>query len=75
MSDDLAAILDDISLHIEREISKVPPPVARALLRDDSPFSTMELLRILAQPEKAADLVGVDVRAGATQTHGKASPA
>ena len=63
MSQDLAAFLDDLSLHIEREISKVPAPVAQALLRDDSPFSTVELLRILAQPEKAADLVGAGSRA------------
>lgn len=53
MSDELAAILDDINLHIEREIAKVPTPVAEALLRDDRPISTVELLRILAQPDQA----------------------
>ena len=62
MSEDLAAFLDDISLHIEREIAKVPAPVAQALLRDDSPLSTVELLRILAQPEKATDLIGAQAR-------------
>lgn len=65
MSQDLAAFLDDLSLHIEREISKVPAPVAQALLRDDSPFSTVEMLRILAQPERAADLIGANAGTGA----------
>ncbi len=49
MSEALAEFLDDISLHIEREIAKVPPAVAQALLRDDSPLSTAEMLRILAR--------------------------
>lgn len=71
MSEDLAAFLDDLSLHIEREISKVPPPVARALMRDDSPFSTVELLRILAQPEKAADLIGAEDRFDATDARAR----
>lgn len=57
MSEDLAAFLDDISLHIEREISKVPAPLAQELMRDDSPLSTAEVLRILAQPERASRLM------------------
>lgn len=69
MSEDLAAFLDDLSLHIEREISKVPAPLAQALLRDDSPLSTVELLRILARPEKAADLVGAESRNDVAQAH------
>ncbi len=56
----LAEILDDLSHHIETEMARVPAPVARALLRDDSPFTTVDVLRILAQPEKAADLVGLE---------------
>lgn len=65
MSEDLAAFLDDISLHIEREISKVPAPLAQALRRDDSPLSTAEVLRILAQPERASRLMS----GGQTETH------
>ena len=75
MSEDLAAFLDDISLHIEREIAKVPAPIAQALLRDDSPLSTSELLRILAQPERAANLVRRDARATETQTTSRMSAA
>jgi hypothetical protein len=55
MSEALAEFLDDISLHIEREIAKAPPGVARALLRDDSPLSTAEMLRILARRDAADD--------------------
>ena len=68
MPEALAEFLDEISLHIEREISKVPAPVAQALLRDDSPFSTAEVLRILAHPEKATDLLGSDRRTGPSAT-------
>ena len=60
MSEDLAALLDDLSLHIESEIAKAPAPVAEALRRDDAPFTTVELLRILAQPEKASGLLGAE---------------
>jgi hypothetical protein len=62
MPEALAEFLDEISLHIEREISKVPAPIAKALLRDDSPFSTAEVLRILAHPEKATDLLDANSR-------------
>lgn len=55
MPEALAEFLDEISLHIEREIAKVPPVVAQALLRDDSPLSTVEMLRFLAQQENAAE--------------------
>ena len=55
MSEALAEFLDEISSHIEREIAKVPPGMAQALLRDDSPLSTVEMLRILAQRDASAD--------------------
>jgi hypothetical protein len=58
MPDALAQFLDDISLHIEREIANVPPTVAEALLRGDSGLTTVDVLRILAQPDKAANLLG-----------------
>lgn len=54
MSDALSDFLDDISLHIEREIAKAPPGMAQTLLRDDSPLSTGEMLRILARRDTAA---------------------
>ncbi len=58
MPEALAEFLDEISLHLEREIAKVPPTLAQALLRDDAPFSTAEMLRILARQETAADQSG-----------------
>ena len=57
MPEALAEFLDEISLHIEREIAKVPPTLAQALLRDDAPFSTAEMLRILARQETVADKI------------------
>lgn len=65
MPDALAEFLDDISHHIEREIANVPPPVAEALLRGDSGLSTVEVLRILAQPDRAANLLGRDAGSAA----------
>ncbi len=59
MLEALAEILDDLSHHIETEMARVPEPVARALLSEESPFTTVDVLRILAQPEKAADLIGI----------------
>lgn len=58
MPDQLAEFLDDISLHIEREIANVPPSLAEALLRDDSGLTTVDMLRILAQPDRAANFLG-----------------
>ncbi len=58
MPEALAEFLDEISQHIEREIAKVPPTLAQSLLRDDAPFSTAEMLRILARQETAADQSG-----------------
>jgi hypothetical protein len=55
MSDALSDFLDDISLHIERELAKAPPTMVKSLLRDDSPLSTAEMLRILAQRDAAVD--------------------
>ncbi len=66
MPDSLAEFLDDLTLHLESEIAKAPAPLAEALRREDAPFSTVEKLRILAQPHKVADLVG---------TEGAAAPA
>jgi hypothetical protein len=63
MSEALAEFLDEISSHIEREIAKVPPGVAQALLRDDSPLSTVEMLRILAQRDASADRSARESRA------------
>lgn len=56
MPDQFAEFLDDISLHIEREAANLPAPVAEALLRGDSGLSTVDVLRMLAQPEKAMNL-------------------
>lgn len=60
MPDELAQFLDDITLHIEREIANVPRPVAEALLRHDSGLTTVDVLRILAQPDQAANLLTRD---------------
>ena len=57
MPDSLAEFLDDLTLHLESEIAKAPAPLAEALRRADAPFSTVEKLRILAQPHKATGLV------------------
>lgn len=73
MPEALAEFLDEISLHIEREISKVPTPIAKALLRDDSPFSTAEVLRILAHPEKATDLLDANSRSNVSAAETKSS--
>jgi hypothetical protein len=54
MSDSLAEFLDDLNHHIERELAKVPAPLANSLLHGDSPLSTVEMLRFLAKAEKAA---------------------
>jgi len=60
MLEALAEILDDLGNHIETEMARVPAPVARALLSEESPFTTVDVLRILAQPDKAADLLGLE---------------
>jgi hypothetical protein len=52
MTDSLAEFLDDLTLHIENEIAKVPATVAQALRREDAPLSTVEKLRILARHER-----------------------
>jgi hypothetical protein len=58
MPDALAEFLDDLNDHIETEIAKAPATVAEAWRREDTPLSTVELLRLLAQHDRAADLLG-----------------
>jgi hypothetical protein len=52
MHHQLADFLDELNEHIERELTKVPAPVAEALLDAQSGLSTADLLRILAKPER-----------------------
>lgn len=66
MPDELADFLDELNLHIEREIAKAPPPVAEALRRADTGLSTTELLRVLARSDDAADLLERATAGGAT---------
>jgi hypothetical protein len=57
MTEAFSDLLDDLHEHIERELTRVPPAVAQALLHTDTPLSTMELLRRLARPGRGfADL-------------------
>ncbi len=54
MTDSLAEFLDDLTLHIESGIAKVPATVAQALRREDSPLSTVEKLQILARHDRSS---------------------
>jgi len=54
MPQDLADFLDELGSYIEREIARLPAPLAEALSRPGNALPTQELLHLLNHPEEAS---------------------